>query len=80
VLLAEAFERETGCPLEARDVLGTQMLMPVDERLGSFGIVVGAKPDVVFPVRSYGPDVHLIVWGAKEKQLDRALRKITGAA
>ena len=80
MLLAEAFERETGCPLEERDLFGTPMLVPVDDRLGSFGIVVGEKPEVVFSVRSYGSSVHLVVWGANEKKLDRALRRITAVA
>lgn len=73
--LAEAFERETGCPLEERELLGLRMLVPVDERYGAFGLVVGARPDVVFPVRSYG-SVHLVVWKADEKKLDRALRRL----
>ena len=51
--LAAAFERETGCALQRRELLGLPMLVPVDERYGAFGIVVGARPDVVFDVRSY---------------------------
>jgi hypothetical protein len=73
--LAAAFEQETGCALEERELLGMRMLVPVDERYGAFGLVVGAKPDVVFPVRSYGT-VHLIVWRADEKKLDKALRRL----
>jgi hypothetical protein len=75
VSFAADFERETGVALEEREVLGMRMLMPTDERLGAFGIVVGARPDVVFKVRSYG-DVHLIVWRADEKKLDKALRRL----
>ena len=74
---AEEFGRETGVALEEREVLGVRMLMPADERLGAFGIVLGARPDVVFKVRTYG-DVHLIVWRADEKKLDKALRRIRG--
>jgi hypothetical protein len=73
--LAEAFERETGIALEERDVLGVRMLVPVDERYGAFGLVVGPRPDVVFKVRSYG-SVHLVVWKADEKKLDKALRRL----
>jgi hypothetical protein len=73
--LAEAFERETGIALEEREVLGVRMLVPTDERYGAFGLVVGPKPDVVFEVRSYG-SVHLIVWKADEKKLDKALKKL----
>ena len=75
--LAAAFERETGCALEERELLGIRMLVPTEERYGAFGLVVGARPDVVFPIRSYGA-VHLIVWSADEKKLDKALRRITG--
>lgn len=75
---AEAFERETGCALEARELLGVRMLVPVDDRLGAFGIVLGPAPQVVFETRSYGERVHLVLWGgANEKKLDRALRRIS---
>lgn len=73
--VAAAFEHETGIALQERELLGVRMLVPVDERYGAFGLVVGAKPEVVFPVRSYG-GVHLIVWHADEKRLDRALRRL----
>jgi hypothetical protein len=76
--LAAAFERETGIALQQRELLGLPMLVPTDERYGAFGLVVGPRPDVVFPVRSYGT-VHLIVWKADEKKLDRALRRLAGA-
>jgi hypothetical protein len=73
---AEAFERETGCALEERELLGVRMLVPVDDRLGAFGIVLGPAPQVVFKTRSYGERVHLVLWGgAKEKRLDRAVRR-----
>jgi hypothetical protein len=75
---AEAFERETGVALEARELLGVHMLVPVDDRFGAFGIVVGPAPATVFKIRSYGERVHLVLWGgAKEKQLDKALRRLT---
>ena len=77
--IAAAFLRETGITLEEREVLGTRMLVPTDDRYGAFGLVVGPKPEAVFKVRSYG-SVHLIVWKANEKKLDKALRKISGAA
>jgi hypothetical protein len=73
--LAAAFEQETGVALQERELLGIRMLVPVDERYGAFGLVVGAKPEVVFPVRSYG-SVHLIVWRADEEKLDKALRRL----
>ena len=73
--LAAAFEHETGIALRSREILGLTMLVPEDDRFGAFGLVVGAKPDVVFPVRSYG-SVHLIVWRADEKKLDKALRRL----
>jgi hypothetical protein len=73
---AEAFERETGCALEERELLGLRMLVPVDDRLGAFGIVVGPAPGTVFKTRSYGERVHLVLWaGAKEKQLDKAIKR-----
>jgi hypothetical protein len=79
VTFAEAFERETGCPLEERELLGVRMLVPVDDRFGAFGIVLGPPPQVVFETRSYGERIHLLLWGrAKEKQLDKALRRIGG--
>jgi len=78
VTFAEAFERETGTRLEERELLGVRMLVPVDDRLGAFGIVFGPPPQVVFKTRSYGERVHLVLWGgAKEKKLDRALRKVS---
>jgi len=74
----EAFERETGCALEERELLGVRMLVPVDDRLGAFGIVLGPAPATVFKIRSYGERVHLVLWGgAKEKQLDKALKRVT---
>jgi hypothetical protein len=77
VTFAEAFERETGLPLEERELLGVRMLVPVDDRLGAFGIIVGAAPETVFRTRSYG-GVHLVLWaGAHEKKLDGALRRIS---
>jgi hypothetical protein len=75
--LAGAFEQETGCALQAGEIAGLKMLVPEDDRFGAFGLVVGAKPAVAFPVRSYG-HVHLIVWGADEKKLDKVLRRISG--
>jgi hypothetical protein len=78
VTIAEAFERETGIALEERELLGVRMFVPVDDRFGAFGIVIGAAPETVFKTRSYGERVHLVLWGgAKEKQLDRALRRIS---
>jgi hypothetical protein len=75
---ADAFERETGVSLEERELLGVPMLVPVDDSLGAFGIVLGPLPATVFKVRSYGERVHLMLWGgAKEKQLDKALRRIS---
>jgi hypothetical protein len=74
---AEDFRRETGVTLEERDVLGVRMLVPVDERLGAFAIVLGPRPEVVFTIRSYGESVHLVVWRADERALDRALRRLT---
>ena len=74
---SEAFEGETGVVLEERELLGVRMLVPADDRLGAFGIVLGSAPQTVFKTRSYGERVHLVLWGgAKEKQLDRALRRI----
>ena len=74
---AEAFEQETGIALEERELLGVRMLVPVDDGLGAFGIVVGPPPQVVFKTRSYGERVHLVLWGgASEKKLDKALRRI----
>ena len=74
---AEAFEREAGVSLEERELLGVRMLVPVDDRLGAFGIVLGPPPQVVFKSRSYGEGVHLVLWGgANEKKLDKALRRI----
>ena len=73
----EAFERETGVALEEHDLLGVHMLVPVDDRLGAFGIVLGPEPATVFTTRSYGERVHLVLWGAaKHKELDKALRRI----
>jgi hypothetical protein len=77
VTFAEAFERETGCALEERELLGVTMLVPTDDRLGAFGIVLGPHPSTVFETRSYGEHVHLVLWsGAKERQLDRALHRV----
>ena len=74
---AEAFEAETGVALEERDLLGVHMLVPVDDRLGAFGIVLGPAPATVFETSSYGERVHLVLWGgAKQKQIDKALRRI----
>jgi hypothetical protein len=73
--LAAAFEQETGCALRAREILGLTMLVPEDDRFGAFGLVIGTKPDVVFPVRSYG-NVHLVAWKADVKKLDKALRRL----
>jgi hypothetical protein len=76
--LAEAFERETGCALEERELLGVRMLVPMDDRLGAFGIVLGPAPATVFTIRSYGERVHLVLWGgAEEQQLDKALRRVS---
>jgi hypothetical protein len=81
VTLAEALEGELGCALEERELLGARMLVPLDDRLGAFGIILGDRPSGVFRVRSYGERVHLVLWGgANEKQLDKALRRLTGAA
>ena len=77
--LAAAFERETGIALREGELAGVRMLLPSDGRYGAFGLVVGARPDVVFAIRSYG-DVHLIVWKADEQKLDAALRRISAAA
>jgi hypothetical protein len=75
---AEAFEHETGIALEERDLMGVHMLVPVDDRLGAFGIVLGPAPATVFATRSYGERVHLVLWGgANQKQLDKALRRIS---
>jgi hypothetical protein len=74
--LAAAFEQETGCALHAREILGMTMLVPEDDRFGAFGLVFGDAPQVVFRVKSYGR-VHLVVWRADEKKLDKALRKIS---
>ena len=85
VLLAEdvanAFLRETGVALTQRELLGRQMLIPADDRFGTFGIIVGRlRPDepVVFETRSYPNDVLLVVWGKKTnvKKLDTILRRI----
>jgi hypothetical protein len=78
--LAAAFLRETGCELRQRELLGRSMLIPEDDRLGSFGIIVGRLDDSVplqFKTKTYGDDVLLVFWGgADEKKLDRALRAI----
>ncbi len=75
---AEAFERETGCALAERELLGVRMLVPVDERLGAFGIVLGPPALPVCKTRSDGGRAHLVLWGgAKERRLDRALRRIS---
>jgi len=56
------------------------MLIPEDDRLGSFGIIVGKLDDsapLQFKTRAYGNDILLVLWGAaKERQLDAALKKI----
>jgi hypothetical protein len=83
--LADAFERETGIALHERELLGVQMLMPSDDRLGSFGIVVGrtaaAAANLQFATRAYPGGVELIWWGGKElKKVDAALRRITRGA
>jgi hypothetical protein len=78
VTFAESFEREAGVGLEERQVLGVTMLVPADDRLGAFAIVVGPKPKTVFETRSYGARLHLLLWGgADEKQLDRVLRRVS---
>jgi hypothetical protein len=77
VTFAEAFAAETGVALEEREVLGVRMLVPADDRLGAFGIVLGPPPRTVFRTRSYGERVHLVLWGgAQERRLDRVLRRI----
>jgi len=78
--LAAAFLKETGCPLRQRNLLGRSMLIPEDDRLGSFGIIVGALDDSIplqFKTRGYGNDVLLVLWGkAKEKEIDAVLERI----
>jgi hypothetical protein len=55
-----------------------RMLVPVDDRLGAFGIVLGPAPETVFETRSYGERVHLVLWGgAQREQLDTALRRLS---
>jgi hypothetical protein len=82
--LAAAFVRETGVELRLRRLLGRAMLIPEDDRLGSFGIIVGTLDDSVplqFKTRTYGGDVLLVLWGsAEEKKLDAALRRILNGA
>jgi hypothetical protein len=79
--LAAAFERETGCPLQERDVLGMRMLLPADDRFGSFGILVGRRADAPhfqFETRAYGGGVELVLYGkARVKQLDKVLKRLT---
>ena len=78
--LAAAFLKETGCRLHQRNLLGRSMLIPEDDRFGTFGIIVGPLDDSIplqFETRSYGNDVLLVFWGkAKEKQIDAALKRI----
>jgi len=81
--LADAFLRETGVALEERTFAGMKVLMPVDDRLGAFGILVGRKwsPDFAWPTRDYGNGVELVLYGkAKLEELDAVLRKITRGA
>lgn len=79
--LAAAFERETGVALQVRDVLGMRMLLPADDRFGSFGILVGrqtALPHFQFETRAYGGGVELVLYGkARVRELDKVLRRIT---
>jgi len=81
--LAAAFERETGCALQLRDVLGMRMLLPVDDRFGTFGILVGrraALPHFQFKTRAYGGGVELVLYGkARERELDKVLKRITAS-
>ena len=73
--LAAAFRRETGVALRAGKLGALDVLLPADDSYGSFALVVGPRPEVVFPVRSYG-SVHAILWRADEKKLDAALRRL----
>jgi hypothetical protein len=73
--LAAAFERETGIALRAGRLGSLDVLLPADDRYGSFALVVGAKPQVAFSVKSYGR-VHAILWRADERKLDEALRRL----
>jgi hypothetical protein len=73
--LAAAFEQETGMPLRAGTLGSLDVLLPADDRYGSFALVVGRKPEVVFPVKSYG-NVHAILWRADEQKLDAVLRRL----
>ena len=85
--VAAAFLRETGLELRVRKLMGRSLLMPVDDRLGSFGILIGqTEPDfdesthLRFPSREYPQDVHLVWWGnARVDEIDVVLRRITGA-
>jgi hypothetical protein len=74
--LAAAFEQETGIALREGTLGSLTVLMPDDDRFGAFALVLGRRPEVVFPVKSYG-GVHAIIWRADEKKLDKALKKIT---
>ena len=80
--LATAFRNETGVELRVRELLGRKMLVPEDERLGTFGIIVGRLDDsepIVFQTRSYPNDVLLVLWGKTDaKRLDAVLRRICG--
>ena len=80
--LAAAFLRETGCELRQRELLGRTMLIPEDDRFGSFGIIFGRLDDsapLQFRTRTYPNGVLLVLWGgAKEKKLDDVLRRICG--
>jgi hypothetical protein len=77
--LAEAFERETGCALQRRELFGMSVLVPADDRFGAFGILVGRResPGFQVPTRAYGAGVELVLYGkARVGELDAVLRRI----
>jgi hypothetical protein len=79
--LAAAFERETGCPLHERQVLGMRALVPADDRFGNFALLVerSFNPSFAFPTRAYGRGVELVDYGgASVSELDAVLRRICG--
>jgi hypothetical protein len=63
-----------------RGLGGVTMLVPADDRFGSFGILVGRPqaPYFRFETRAYAGGVELVLYGtASVRELDRVLRRIT---
>jgi hypothetical protein len=63
-----------------RELGGLTMLVPADDRFGSFGILVGRRetPYFQFETHAYGGGVELVLYGkARLRELDAVLRRIT---